>query len=205
MNKLNVNFNKITGTVKPVHSVCCAPYAINMGPEQQYIQNFFTEANIPYSRLHDCCYCYGGTYFVDIPNIFRDFDADENDPANYDFHYSDEYIGAIQNANTEAYYRLGVTIEWGSKKYACTPPKDFAKWARICDHIIMHYNHGWANGFEYGIKYWEIWNEPENPGNKWGKSMWDGTKEEFFDLYKISSKHLKERFPEIKIGCYGGC
>ena len=35
--------------------------------------------------------------------------------------------------------------------------------------------------------------------------MWDGTKEEFFDLYKISSKHLKERFPEIKIGGYGGC
>ena len=202
---ININFNKITGSVKPVHSICCAPYVINMGPEQKYIQNFFTEANIPYCRLHDCCYGYGGTYFIDIPNIFRDFDADENDPANYDFYYSDEYIGAIQKANTEAYYRLGVTIEWGSKKYTSLPPKDFAKWARICEHIIMHYNHGWANGFEYGIKYWEVWNEPENPGNRWGKSMWGGTKEEFFDLYKITSKHLKEKFPDIKIGGYGGC
>jgi len=205
MNKINVNFNKITGAVKPVHSVCCAPYVINMGPEQKFIESFFTEANIPFCRLHDCCYCYGGTYFVDIPNIFRDFDADENDPANYDFHYTDEYIGAIQKANSEAYYRLGVTIEWGSKKYTSTPPADFAKWARICEHIIMHYNQGWADGFEYGIKYWEIWNEPENPGNKWGKSMWDGTKEEFFDLYKITSKHLKEKFPDIKVGGYGGC
>jgi len=35
--------------------------------------------------------------------------------------------------------------------------------------------------------------------------MWGGTKEEFFDLYKIASKHLKNRFPEIKIGGYGGC
>lgn len=205
MNKININFDKTTGTVKPVHSVCCAPYGINMGPDQKYIQSFFTEANIPFCRLHDCCFGYGGTYFVDIPNIFRDFDADENDPASYDFYYTDEYISAIQQANTQSYYRLGITIEWGSKKYTTMPPKDFAKWARICEHIIMHYNHGWADGFEYGIKYWEVWNEPENPGNKWGKSMWNGTKEEFFDLYKITSKYLKEKFPDIKVGGYGSC
>ena len=96
-------------------------------------------------------------------------------------------------------YRLGVTIEWGSKKYSCNPPQDFAKWARICEHIIMHYNKGWANGFEYGIDYWEIWNEPENP------PMWTGTKEQFLELYKVSSKYLKEKFPEIKIGGYGSC
>ena len=205
MNKISIDFRKTTGKVKPVHSVCCAPYGINFGPDQQHIQKLFTEANIPYCRLHDCCFVYGGTYFVDIPNIFRDFDADENDPASYDFHYTDEYIGAVQAAGTEAYYRLGITIEWGSKKYTTAPPKDFAKWARICEHIIMHYNQGWADGFEYGIKYWEIWNEPENPGNRWGKSMWEGTKEEFFDLYKITSKHLKSKFPEIKVGGYGGC
>jgi len=205
MNKININFNKTTGIVKPVHSVCCAPYGVNFGPDQKYVQIFFTEANIPYCRLHDCCSYYGGTYYVDIPNIFRDFDADENDPESYDFHYTDEYIKSIQDANTEAYYRLGITIEWGSKKYVSLPPKDFDKWARICEHIIMHYNCGWADGFEYGIKYWEIWNEPENPGNRWGKSMWNGTKEEFFDLYKITSKYLKEKFPELKIGGYGGC
>ncbi len=205
MSRINIDFNKDAGVVKPVHSVCCAPYGINFGPDQKFIQSFFSEASIPYCRLHDCCFVYGGTYFVDIPNIFRDFDADENDPENYDFHYTDEYIGAIQKAGTKAYYRLGITIEWGSKKYTTMPPRDFAKWARICEHIIMHYNQGWADGFEYGIEYWEIWNEPENPGNKWGKCMWDGTKEEFFDLYKITSKHLKEKFPDIKVGGYGSC
>ena len=75
-----------------------------------------------------------------MPNIFRDFDADENDPANYDFHYSDEYITAIIESGANVVYRLGITIEWGSKKYTSIPPKDFAKWARICEHIIMHYN-----------------------------------------------------------------
>lgn len=205
MNNVKVDFSKTTGEIKPMHGVCCAPYMIGFGPNQEYIDKYFKEARIPYCRLHDCCGNYGGTYFVDIPNVFPNFDADENDPNNYDFHYTDEYITAIQKTGCEAYYRLGVTIEWGSKKYTVAPPSDFDKWARICEHIIMHYNEGWADGFNYDLKYWEIWNEPENPGNPNGRSMWDGTKEEFFDFYKTASKYLKNRFPKIKIGGYGGC
>ena len=205
MNTINIDFENIVGKVKPLHAVNCAPYAPTFGKNQTAIQKFFTEGNIPYSRLHDCCGSYGGTHFVDVPNIFKNFDADENDPANYDFHYSDEYISAIEKSGCKTYYRLGVTIEWGSKKYTTLPPKDFEKWARICEHIVRHYNEGWADGFNYNIEYWEIWNEPENPGNDNGPSMWGGTKEEFFELYKISSKHLKKCFPNIKIGGYGSC
>lgn len=32
-----------------------------------------------------------------------------------------------------------------------------------------------------------------------------GTKEEFFELYHISSRYLKNKFPDIKIGGYGSC
>ncbi len=205
MNTISVDFNKVTGKIKPLHSVCCAPYVSASGYEQEKIVDMLSEGNIPYCRLHDCCGAYGGSKFVDISNIFKDFDADENDENNYDFHYTDEYIGAIQRSGCESYYRLGETIEWGSKKYTTLVPKDFKKWARICEHIIMHYNEGWANGFHYNIKYWEIWNEPENHGNKNGPCMWAGTKEEFFELYNVTSKHLKKCFPEIKIGGYGSC
>lgn len=204
-NQISVNFEKTIGQIKPLHGVCCAPYFVNFGPDQQYIERFFKEGNIPFCRLHDCCGVYGGAYYVDVPNVFPNFDADENDSANYDFHYTDEYIGAIQEAGCESYYRLGVTIEWGSKKYTTIPPKDFAKWARICEHIIMHYNEGWADGFYYNLKYWEIWNEPENPGNHLGNCQWGGTKEEFYELYRVSSKYLKMRFPNLKIGGYGSC
>ncbi len=205
MNNFSVDFAKSTGPVKPLHGVCCAPYSAMQGKEQSTIQKYFTEGRIPYCRLHDCGGAYGGSYFVDIPNVFPDFDADENDPASYDFHYTDEYIGAIQAAGCEAYYRLGVTIEWGSKKITSLPPKDFAKWARICEHVVRHYNEGWADGFHYGLKYWEIWNEPENPGNSYGPCMWGGTKEEFFELYRIAAKHLKNCFPEIRVGGFGSC
>lgn len=188
---------KIYAPVKELNGVNCAPYNKRTGAKQERINNFFKYLGIPRSRLHDCCGTYGGTYFVDVPNIFRDFDADENNPDNYDFHYSDEYITAIVESGANVVYRLGVTIEWGSKKYTSIPPADFGKWARICEHIVRHYNEGWCNGFEYGIEYWEIWNEPENP------PMWQGTKEQFFELYKTASLHLKKCFPNIKIGGYG--
>ena len=187
------------GAIKELNGVNCAPYNKRAGDDQTRIFDFFKYLGIPRSRLHDCCGSYGGTHFVDVPNIFPNFDADETDPANYDFHYTDEYIGAIIRSGANVVYRLGITIEWGSKKYHTMPPKDFHKWARICEHIIRHYNEGWANGHEWGIEYWEIWNEPENP------PMWSGTREEFFELYKVSSKHLKSCFPNIKIGGYGSC
>ncbi len=206
MNQFNVDFSKKTGRMKALHGVNNAPYGMRGGSKQATIQRMFTEAHIPYSRLHDTNGSYGGTYFVDVPNVFRNFDADENDPASYDFYYTDEYIAAIQKTGCETYYRLGVTIEWGSKKITSLPPKDFAKWARICEHIVRHYNEGWADGFYYDLKYWEIWNEPENPGTpEHGSCMWGGTRKEFFELYCITAKHLKSCFPRIKIGGYGSC
>jgi xylan 1,4-beta-xylosidase len=46
-----------------------------------------------------------------------------------------------------------------------------------------------------GIEYWEIWNEPDLYGE-----CWVGTPEQYFELYAITSKRLKERFPYLKIG-----
>lgn len=203
MNTINIDLSKVTGSIKPVHSVNCAPYSLNYGSEQMLIDKYFKEANIPYCRLHDVSVIKQSV--VDVSEVFPDFSADVNDPSSYDFCYSDEYISAIAKSGCEVYYRLGETIEWGSKKIHTIMPADFEKWARICEHIVMHYNEGWADGFHYDIKYWEIWNEPENPGNRLGPCMWSGSDKDFFELYKIASKHLKTKFPNIKIGGYGSC
>lgn len=205
MNTIKVDFNQSVGKIRALNGACCAPYSGSLGNNQSKINAMFKAAHIPYCRLHDCGGIFNRACLVDIPKIFPDFDADENDPNSYDFHHTDEYIGAIQKADCETYYRLGCSIEWSSKKYVSIMPKDFDKWTRICEHVIMHYNKGWANGFEYNLKYWEIWNEPENPGNAFGSSQWSGTKEDLFNLYKVASKHLKAKFPEILMGGYGGC
>ena len=165
-------------------------------------------ANIPYSRLHDVGGAFGGNRFVDIPNIFRDFDADENDPASYDFAFTDALIAAMYSYNLKPIFRLGVTIENQAhiKALRINPPKDYGKWARICEHIIRHYNEGWADGYAYGIEYWEIWNEPENGHTPETNQMWTGTAEEFYKLYDVTAKHLKACFGDsIKVGGYGAC
>ena len=164
-------------------------------------QDEFKAAGIPFVRTHDTAYSFGGTHYVDIPNVFPDFDADETDPASYDFAYTDAYLKPIVAAGCRLFYRLGVTIEnnWRVKAYNIYPPKDYAKWARICEHVVRHYNEGWADGFRWNVEYWEIWNEPENP------AMWQGTKEQFFELYRVAANHLKATFPQLKVGGYAGC
>ncbi|MBO5676312.1 MAG: hypothetical protein J6S07_08340, partial [Bacteroidaceae bacterium] len=112
----------------------------------------------------------------------------------------DEYIAITLLAGTETFYRLGQKIEHTIKKFHVFPPKDFKKWAIICEHVIRHYNYGWAKGYKYGIKYWEIWNEPDLDYCKPIIRTWGGTREQFFDLYETAAKHLKSCFPELKIG-----
>ncbi len=201
MGTIKVDFSKNIGKIKPVHSVGQPPFS---GVDFSMC-SYLKEANIPYSRLHDVGGPYGGNLYVDIPNVFRNFDADPSDPKSYDFAFTDRLITALIENDVKPVYRLGVSIENNAwiKAYRIYPPKDFLKWARICEGIIKHYNEGWANGFHYGIEYWEIWNEPENHEDMMKNPMWRGTKEQFFDLYVTASKYLKEKFPDLKIGGYG--
>ena len=201
--KVTVDFNNINGKIKAMHGVGQPPQ-----PANNTHYHYLTEAGIPYSRLHDVGGWMGGGLYVDIPNIFRDFDADVNDPASYDFAFTDRLINNLLAAKCEPYFRLGVTIEnlHMLKYYRLDPPKDNLKWAQICEHIIAHYTEGWANGFEHKITYWEIWNEPDDCYKVETAAMWKGTPEQYFKLYSVTAKHLKERFGEkIKIGAFGHC
>lgn len=167
---------------------------------------WFKAAGIPYMRPHDASLHvgYGGHHTVDISAIFPDFSKDVNNPDSYDFHFTDEYLGLTRFCGAEIFFRLGQSIEHGSKKYGIYPPKDYKKWAQICEHIIRHYNEGWANGFHWDIRYWEIWNEPDldSPQDRWMTDplCWGGSEEEFFRFYCVAAKHLKKCFPELLIG-----
>lgn len=191
MAQVKIDLNKETGKIKPMHAVNNGPVKLPSGNFEQY-----KELGIPFARNHDAALYtkYGGERTVDIRAIFPDFDADPYDPSNYDFTCTDHYSKTIMEAGAEVFYRLGNKIDHRVKRYDSVPPKDFKKWAIICEHIIKHYTEGWADGFHWDIKYWEIWNEPDNI------NCWTGEFEDFLELFKIAANHLKSVFPALKIG-----
>ena len=209
METLKFDLSKKSGKFKMLNATNGGPW-YKRHAKDQWRTNFdaYKAARIPYSRNHDSGVVgiYGGPYSHDISNIFPNFDADPYDPSSYDFACTDESILCTLEAGTETFFRLGQTIEHQVKKHHIHPPKDFKKWAVVCEQIIRHYNEGWADGYNLNIKYWEIWNEPDldKEDNPY-KRTWSGTKAQFFDLYEITAKHLKECFPHLMIGGPASC
>ncbi|MBQ0151222.1 MAG: hypothetical protein KBT08_11505, partial [Bacteroidales bacterium] len=87
-----VSANEAVGPIKYMN-------AVNNGPspafEWQSMDNmtYFKNLRIPYARTHDSTSSgdYGDTV-VDITKIFPDFSKDVNDPASYDFFYTDRMM-----------------------------------------------------------------------------------------------------------------
>lgn len=202
--KVEFDANAELGKIKPMHCVGQGPI---QGLNNFEMFHFLKEAHVPYVRFHDVGGAFGKMLYVDIPNLFRDFDADETKPESYDFTFTDQLVKALVDNGAMPFFRLGVTIENRSdvRKYRIHPPNDFAKWARICERVIAHYNDGWANGFKYGIEYWEVWNEPDDRGDPESSFMWCGTFAEYCRLYDVTSKLLKKKHPAIKVGGFASC
>ncbi|MEA3183173.1 MAG: xylan 1,4-beta-xylosidase [Gammaproteobacteria bacterium] len=126
----------------------------------------------------------------DMFDIFPDPDADANDPRSYNFAPTDQIIASIQKVGAQVMFRLG-----RSEGSDAQPPKDFNKYAAIAKHIVMHYNRGWAKGFHYHIRYWEIWNEPDL-----GKVFWAGTAQQYYELYAKLARAVKSADPHALVG-----
>ena len=199
---VTVDFDRVIGSVKPVNGVGQPPM-LGFGGDSLF--HYLTEAGVPFSRLHDVGGAFGKNVYVDIPNIFRDFAADENDPANYDFTFTDDLMVKLDKAGVRPYFRLGVTIENAAriKAYRVFPPKDYAKWARVCEHVMAHYVEGWSDGPRVEVSHWEIWNEPDDYPDRQDSMMWRAPFKEYVRFYTIAAKHLKARFPNERIGGYG--
>lgn len=119
---ISVDFERAIGKIKPMHAVGQPPF---LGMDFSYIEHL-KRAHIPFSRLHDVGGPFGGFVFVDIPNLFRDFDADESLPESYDFAFTDKLIESLMKNECEPVFRLGITIENHRtiKAYRVYPPKD---------------------------------------------------------------------------------
>lgn len=197
---LTVDFSNVTGKMKPLNGINNGPKSNAAVTDDGFewgldMTDIYRDLDVPYVRTHDMEYPDGSDMFIDIHCIFPDFSRDADDEDAYNFSGTDEYIAGIQASGAEVFYRLGesIAVSVSEAKYQY-PPEDYEKWAEVCGNIIAHYNEGWNNGYEYGIEYWEIWNEPDQ------SRQWIGEIEEYYELYQVTARYLKELYPDIQVG-----
>ena len=187
---LTADFSK---AVRPMGKI----NGMNNGPLMTHMDETaaFKDMGVDFVRFHETHSPMANC--IEVPFIFRDFNADENDPANYYFDATDAVIKAAVDANCEIMYRFGMGTESTKPKLFLTVPPDYEKWARICINILRHYNEGWANGFHYGIRYCEIWNEADL------KAYWPGEYSEYIKFYCTAAKLIKAYDPNLLVGNCG--
>lgn len=188
--EIQVDTSVSVGTIRPLHGVNNGP--LNMG-ETVDLSVYYRTLAPPLVRLHDCEWPAG--YVVDFHAVFPNPQADPESPASYTFGRTDDYVGSLAGTGAGIVYRLGESIEHTRRKLYVHPPADYPRWSAACLGIIRHYNQGWAEGFRHGIRYWEVWNEPENR-----PAMWSGSDEDYYRLYAMVSRAIKTEFPELCVG-----
>ncbi|MGH8220500.1 MAG: GH39 family glycosyl hydrolase, partial [Steroidobacteraceae bacterium] len=174
-------------------------------PEDIDVSRGYREARIDLVRTHDA---YGpgdidarfgpprSTGIFTVPRersslvIFPDSAADPDDPRSYHFGPTDRLVASIVGIGAQTIFRLG-----RSETSDVTPPRDFDRYAAVVEHIVLHYNRGWDHGFRYGLKYWEVWNEPDL-----GTLFWGGTPRQFYALYAKLARAVKRADPSALVG-----
>ena len=126
---------------------------------------------------------------------------DEQEKMIYNFQYIDDVFDLMLEKNIRPFVELSFfpdcmkggdsTLCWW--KGHSTPPDDFTPFCELVEkfvrHVISRYGaeevHAW---------YFEVWNEP----NLYG--FWDGTKSQYFELYKLVTKTIKAVDPALRVG-----
>ena len=189
----------------PLLGTNAGPHKMRAPANPVDLSDVFHDWGINAIRTHD----YYGP--CDWYTIFPDWNADPASPSSYYFATTDSIIQQITDGGFETLFRLGVSWRGRNPLPINDPPGtirdangtviheadsgDFAKFAEICKRIVMHYNDGWANGFRYGIKRWEIWNEPAVR-----EQFWTGTPLQFFQMFKAVASALKTYDPALLVG-----
>ena len=209
-----VDFTKTLGQIRPLlHSSGFGPQICSC---PQSAIDEIRSMNLAAARTHDWALINSNERVCDYFHIFPLMRLDATKAENYHFEQTDYLLKRTrEETGLDVFYRLGTSIEHSGEKvhFNTRIPEDFDKVAEIFAGTVRHYNRGWANGFNWGIKYWEIWNEPDGHNNMWCLPDGDGVSDSeeslkkdvlrrdlFVRFFVTCLKRLKSEFPDIKVG-----
>ncbi|MDC7233995.1 MAG: hypothetical protein PQJ58_12250 [Spirochaetales bacterium] len=193
MNK-NIQISASSKTVHLKHfwSKCVGAGRANEGLRanwQRHLQQVVKECGFQYLRFHGL--------FHDDMFVYRK----DGDQEVYNWQYIDELFDALLENRIRPFIEFGfcpqdmasgeTTQFWW--KGNVTPPRDYTQWGNLIERSVTH----WIE--RYGISevrnwYFEVWNEPNL------HAFWDGTKQEYFSLYKSTVKVIKNINQELRVG-----
>lgn len=115
--------------------------------------------------------------------------------------YIDEVIDRLLATGVRPFIELGFcpgdlarrreTVFWW--KGHGSPPSDFALWEELVGRFARHCLERW--GADEVRNWWfEVWNEPNHA------VFFDGTRSEYFELYRRSARALKAADPALRVG-----
>lgn len=120
----------------------------------------------------------------------------------YNFTYLDQVMDMYQDLHIRPFIELGFMPErmasgedtvfyWNGN---ITPPKDYEKWANLVKATLSHLMERYG---EEEVLTWpvEVWNEP-NLGSFWK----DADMKEYFHLYEVTAKAVKEVHEKMRVG-----
>lgn len=186
---LTADFGTETGKIRPeLHSSGFGPTICSQTAQDL---KDVKSMGFAYARTHDWALINPNERVCDYFHIFPLMHLDAKDPKNYVFGPTDYLLKRTrEEAGLDIFYRLGTSIEHSGGKihFNSLIPSDFDRMAEIFAGIVRHYNRGWANGYKWNVKYWEIWNEPEGITNMWCPE--EGT-----------DGLTKEQYPKVSAEC----
>lgn len=189
---ITVSAKSISKPLKHFWSFCVGAGRANEGLRanwQEHLKLVVKECGFKYLRFHGL--------FHDDMFVYRIIDGEEV----YNWQYIDELFDRMLDIGIRPFVEFGFcpkdmasgerTQFWW--KANVSPPKDYSKWSELVTRTITH----WTK--RYGLEevkkwYFEVWNEPNL------RAFWDGTKSEYFKLYKVTVNAVKSIEPSLRVG-----
>jgi beta-xylosidase len=134
--------------------------------------------------------------YIRIDHIFDYYDvvqppATRGGDFQYDFTKLDVALDAVLASGAQPFLSLGLTPRvFSPTGVENAPPADLRAWRELVTATVRHVNG--QRGL--GIRYWEVWNEPNL------SPFWAGSFQEYARLYEVSAAAIAAADPTAKVG-----
>jgi len=111
-----------------------------------------------------------------------------------DFTALDKRLEIIRAMNAQPLMCLSFSpMTISGQKSNIDPPNDLKFWEELIYRLVKYVN----VECKLGVKYWELWNEPNL------NVFWTGSREQFLELYEVTEKAVIRADPSVKFGGAG--